>query len=132
MAVDRIPKDEGAAKARKPSAKREPERRLQRPQGEVSRILDLQRQVGNRAVQRLLAQRDGVHEEEAGAVTNAVTGAEAQPRVQREAEDGDVPTGDVVEAAQFQVLEGDFTVGDKKTTLSDALLRGILVRYPLE
>ena len=58
MAVKRIAKEEGSAKTRKPSAQSEPERRLEPPQGEVSRVLDLQRLVGNRAVQRLLAQRE--------------------------------------------------------------------------
>ena len=59
MAVERTSQEEGATKARKPAAQNEPKRRMERPRGEVSRILALQRLVGNRAVQRLLAQRDG-------------------------------------------------------------------------
>ena len=86
MVVGRIPKDEGAAKARKPSAKKEPERRLEHPQGEVSRVLNLQRQVDNRMVQRLLAQRcdDGLFE------LDAVTGAGAGLQVQHQADSGTV------------------------------------------
>ena len=49
----------GLVKVRKPSAERKPERRAEAPQAKMPRLAKLQRQIGNRAVQRLLAQRSG-------------------------------------------------------------------------
>ena len=59
MTGEKIPKEEGAVKARKPSAEKKSERRAEAPQAEMPALAKLQRQIGNRAVQRLLAQRSG-------------------------------------------------------------------------
>ena len=59
MAVERMPKEEKPVQARKPPEKKSVERRAQNPQADRPQLARLQRQVGNRAVQRLLAQRSG-------------------------------------------------------------------------
>ena len=59
MAGRRIFKEGGLVKARKPSSEKKSERRAETPQAEMPRLAKLQRQIGNRAVQRLLVQRSG-------------------------------------------------------------------------
>ena len=59
MTGERIPKEEGTAKARKPSAEKKSEVRAENPRAPVPALARLQQQIGNRAVQRLLAQRSG-------------------------------------------------------------------------
>jgi hypothetical protein len=59
MTGERVPQEEGTAKARKPSAEKKSELRAETPRAPVPTLARLQQQIGNRAVQRLLAQRSG-------------------------------------------------------------------------
>jgi hypothetical protein len=59
MSTERMAKEEGAEKVRKPSAAKKPESRADNPRAEMPGLARLQQQIGNRAVQRLLAQRSG-------------------------------------------------------------------------
>jgi hypothetical protein len=51
--------DERKGKVRKPDATKAPAKRHAGGSGEVAGLLSLQQKIGNRAVQRLLAQRSG-------------------------------------------------------------------------
>lgn len=59
MTGERIPKEDQASKVRKPSVEKKPERQAENPRAEIPGLARLQQQIGNRAVQRLLAQRSG-------------------------------------------------------------------------